>query len=176
MQFDLRQKELGTGPLPAGYCLVPWSGKILNQHAMAKFESFKNELDANVFPCLGEYEGCLRLMKEISCRQGFIASATWLVTFEDANTGQLESCGTVQGIREQVDVGSIQNLGIAPLHRGKKIGSILLRQSLAGFQSAGIEFVRLEVTASNVGALRLYERMGFETVRTVYKSIDLAYA
>lgn len=175
MQYDLRGDEVCSPPLPAGYSLQPWNNRILKGHAEAKYLSFQNELDSNVFPCLGNLDGCVRLMKEISCRQGFLANATWLLCYEDPMTGIRENCGTIQGIRELVDVGSIQNLGIAPNHRGMGLGSILLKQSLAGFKKSGMQFVRLEVTAHNVGAHRLYQRMGFETVRTVYKSIELAY-
>lgn len=175
MQFDLRDGCIDAADLPDNYQLVRWQGNVLEAHANAKFRSFREELDANVFPCLGDAEGCLRLMKEISCRQGFIPRATWLVTFVDPVTGRKENCGTVQGIREQTDVGSIQNLGIVPIHRGKGIGTVLLANSLKGFMSVGIKFVNLEVTAQNYGAVRLYERMGFRTLRTVFKSIDVTY-
>ncbi len=175
MQFDLRDGCIDAPDLPDNYQLARWHGNILEAHANAKFRSFREELDANVFPCLGDAEGCLRLMKEISCRQGFIPQATWLVTFVDPGTGRKENCGTVQGIREQTDVGSIQNLGIAPIHRGKGIGTVLLANSLKGFMSVGIKFVNLEVTAQNYGAVRLYQRMGFRTLRTVFKSIDVTY-
>lgn len=175
MQFDLRDGCIDAADLPDNYQLVRWHGNVLEAHANAKFRSFREELDANVFPCLGDAEGCLRLMKEISCRQGFIPRATWLVTFVDPVTGRKENCGTVQGIREQTDVGSIQNLGIVPIHRGKGIGTVLLANSLKGFMSVGIKFVNLEVTAQNYGAVRLYQRMGFRTLRTVFKSIDVTY-
>jgi len=33
----------------------------------------------------------------------------------------------------------------------------------------------LEVTAENVGAIRLYQRLGFRNVRTVYKAVEVAY-
>lgn len=175
MQFDLRDGCLEADPLAPGYSLVPWSPGTIPRHANAKFRSFREELDANVFPCLGDAEGCLRLMKEISCRQGFIPKATWLITCTNPKSGIVENCGTVQGIREQPDVGSIQNLGIAPGHRGKGLGSVLLAHALAGFRSTGIKFVTLEVTAQNYGAVRLYERMGFRVLRTVFKSIDVPY-
>ena len=45
----------------------------------AKYLSFHSEIDANVFPCLGEYDGCVRLMQEISRKDGFLPEATWLV-------------------------------------------------------------------------------------------------
>ena len=175
MQFDLREGCTDPQSLAPGYSLVPWSLSSIPSHANAKFLSFREELDANVFPCLGESEGCLRLMKEISCRQGFIPKATWLINYKHESTGAVEKCGTVQGIREQPDVGSIQNLGIAPGHRGRGLGSILVAHSLWGFRSAGIKFVTLEVTAQNYGAVRLYERMGFRVLRTVFKSIDVPY-
>ena len=161
--------------LPDGYELHPWDNRLISAHGNAKYLSFRNEIDSNVFPCLGEADGCLKLMKEISCRQGFIPAATWLATKRDPQTGEIQYCGTVQGLRDQIEVGSIQNLGIVPEHRGHGLGSELLTQSLAGFYSQGIKFVTLEVTSHNVGAIRLYRRLGFKIVRTVYKSADLNY-
>ena len=189
MQVDLRQ---GPGnstswrsvnsqtnqpvSLLGGYELRPWDNRLVSAHANAKYLSFQNEIDSNVFPCLGDAEGCLKLMNEISCRQGFMPAATWLATKTDHQTGQVQNCGTVQGIRDQVEVASIQNLGIVPEHRGHGIGSKLLEKSLVGFHSQGIKFVTLEVTSYNVGAIRLYRRMGFKIMRTVYKSAELNYA
>ena len=42
--------------------------------------------------------------------------------------------------------------------------------------SAGIGRVYLEVTAQNEGALRLYRRLGFVTVKTVYKAVEHVYS
>ena len=174
MQIDLRNTQFDEFVVPSGYRFHPWKSQLTNAHAEAKFRSFRHELDTNVFPCLGEAEGCLRLMKEISCRQGFIPAATWLVTHHDEKTGRKENCGTVQGISEKVDVGSIQNIGIVHGRRGRGIGSLIVQHSLRGFQAAGIKFVRLEVTSQNTGAVRLYERLGFQHLQTVFKSVEIA--
>ncbi len=173
MQIDLREMRFEEFEVPTGFEFHPWHFRLLNAHAEAKYRSFRNELDSNVFPCLGNSDGCLRLMKEISCRQGFVPESTWLATFENRETGRVENCGTVQGICEKVDVGSIQNIGIVQGQRGKGIGSLIVKHSLRGFQTAGIKFVTLEVTAQNTGACRLYERLGFRTLRTVYKSVEI---
>ena len=175
MQFDLREGCPDLEPLPAGYEFVPWSFAVVGAHAEAKFRSFRSELDSHVFPCLGDADGCLRLMKEIVSRQGFLNSATWLIRYQKPGTDTIENCGTVQGIREQTDVGSIQNVGIVPGHRGLGLGRVLIVQSLNGFRDAGINFVTLEVTCQNLGALKLYQRMGFRVLRTVFKSVDVAY-
>ncbi len=183
MQYDLREGLFTPHEIPAGYTFVPWHEQLLDDHAEVKFESFRNELDASVFPCLGNSDGCRRLMKEISCRQGFIPQATWLIrhTTDQAlgtttlQGDQYENCGTVQGIRSQTDVGTIQNIGISQAHRGRGLGTLLVHNCLKGFQDAGVRFVTLEVTSHNTGAFRLYKRLGFRVLKTVFKSVDISY-
>ena len=79
---------------------------------------------------------------------------------------------TIDGALEHVS----ENLGITPPHRGKGLGSGLLRHALLGFREIGLRRAFLEVTAQNSGALRLYQRLGFRRVRTVYKAAEVAYA
>jgi ribosomal protein S18 acetylase RimI-like enzyme len=82
----------------------------------------------------------------------------------------------VQGIRDERGAGAIQNLGITPPHRGRGLGTGLLRRALAGFRQVGLQRATLEVTAQNSGALRLYHRLGFRTVKIVYKAAEVVYA
>ncbi len=70
-------------------------------------------------------------------------------------------------------MGAIQNIGVARDHRGKGVGSAIVRNSLRGFQASGIKIVTLEVTEKNTGALRLYQRLGFAVVSTVFKSVEV---
>lgn len=157
--------------LPLGYEFVPWNPELLSAHAEAKYRSFRCEVDSQVFPCLGDLHGCLRLMEEISQKPGFLPEATWLVRYLDPD--QLpDYCGTIQGIRDEAGQGGIQNIGITPEHRGQGIGRVLIRQALLGFQRCGLSRSYLEVTVRNTGALRLYRRLGFRRVRTVYKAVE----
>ncbi|HEX3869965.1 MAG TPA: GNAT family N-acetyltransferase [Pirellulales bacterium] len=177
MEIDLARIPVSSA-LPVGYRLFAWDSRFIASHAEAKCQSFRTEIDANVFPCLGEYDGCLRLMTEISRKDGFLPGATWLLMhegFEPGHSGQStwEPCGTVQGIRDRSGLGAIQNLGVAPEHRGRGLGSVLLIHALEGFRQAGLRRAFLEVTAQNDGAVRLYRRLGFAKVRTVYKAVEL---
>src|ERR1043165_5613236 len=71
MEIDLTGRQL-IPPLPVeGYRLLAWDDALLEAHAEAKYNSFRDEIDSNVFPCLGEYAGCHRLMHEIRNKQGF---------------------------------------------------------------------------------------------------------
>jgi len=55
----------------------------------------------------------------------------------------------------------INNIAMRPDFRAQGIGTALLRQVLAEGQQLGARRATLEVRASNAGARRLYERMGF---------------
>ena len=56
------------------------------------------------------------------------------------------------------------------------MGTSLLLHSLSGFHRTGVQRVYLEVTAQNQGAIRLYRRIGFATIRTVYKAVEAEYS
>jgi len=176
MEVDLLGRALSPVSLPPHYRLIAWDRSLIDAHAEAKFNSFRTEIDANVFPCLGEADGCRRLMNEIARKDGFLPGATWLLAYDSPGDQRLDFCGTVQGIRDRSGMGAIQNLGVTPEHRNLQLGSVLLTHALAGFQAAGLARAFLEVTAQNAGAIRLYQRMGFVTARTVYKAVEVAYS
>ena len=174
MEIELGDWNAPQPALAPDYRLAAWDDRLLDVHARTKYECFRWEMDANVFPSLSTLAGCRRLMGEIS-RRGFIPQATWLLEYWPAEARRPEPCGTIQGVAEE-KVGAIQNVGITPQHRGQGLGSVLLWHSLAGFKAAGIQHVYLEVTAQNNGACRLYERLGFRRSKVVYKASEVAYA
>lgn len=174
MELNLLGRDTGPSRAPAGYQLLPWDPGLLDAHSQVKFLSFRDEIDAHVFPCFQEFAGCRRLMQEIARKTGFLPEATWLaVRVTEAGT-PCEYCGTIQGIRDRLGAGAIQNLGITPRHRNRGLGSCLMSHALHGFRRAGASRAHLEVTAENAGAIRLYQRLGFVTVKTVYKAAEVA--
>ena len=100
MQFDLRNHCFDGLTPPPNFRLLQWKPRLVAAHAEAKFRSFRDELDANVFPCLGDADGCLKLMNDISGRSNFVPEATWLVAHSDPQREYLVNCGTVQGIMD----------------------------------------------------------------------------
>ena len=176
MEIALRQRTLIEPPTPPGYMFLPWREELLDIHARVKHLSFREEIDAQVFPCFLDEGSCRRLMLAIVRKPGFLPDATWLAVFSHQREGKIQQdfCGTIQGIYdEDTKIGSIQNVGVIPAHRNRGIGQGLLYRCLLGFQKAGADRVSLEVTAENIGAIRLYQRVGFEIVRTVYKVAEV---
>ena len=185
MEYDLSGPLFDEPPLAQGYDLIPWSEDLLAAHAEVKYRSFRFEIDANVFPNLGARDGCRRLMDDIVHRGRFVPQATWLLQYWPQAARRPEICGTIQGMVEETcdgqRLGAVQNVGVTENHRGRGLGSCLLRHSLAGFREAGFTRVYLEVTAQNSGAVRLYRRLGFRQTKVVFKAAEvrdeeLAYA
>ncbi|GAB6166448.1 GNAT family N-acetyltransferase [Thermostilla marina] len=178
MEIAVAQVRLPRPRLPRGYRFIPWHPDLIEQHAWVKHLSFRNEIDANVFACFLEYDRCLRLMREIASRSGFLPQATWLIAREEDveiprhGPAAIKYCATIQGILNDPELGGIQNVGVLPEERCRGLGRALLLQSLRGFQDAGARRVYLEVTAENEGAIRLYRRLGFKTTKTVYRVVE----
>jgi len=163
MEADL--PGAGDTALPPGFGWLPWVPDLLELHSHALCASFHGEIDTRVFASLGDAEGCRGLMRSIVSRGEFLPQATWLLVCEG------DPCGTVQGIRERRGVGAIQNLGIVARYRGNGLGGLLLQKAMRGFHQAGLRRVSLEVTSENDRAVRLYKRLGFRRVKTLYKAV-----
>lgn len=174
MVCDLTHTSLTIPILPDGYVWTPWERGQEDRHALVKFHSFRDEIDSEVFECLGDYHGCYQLMKDIAQQPGFLPEATWLITTPGpAGSTGYEDCGTIQGVTVSETTGCIQNVGVGPNHRHQGLGRALVERCLLGFQSAGMKRVTLEVTANNADAVELYRRMGFEMTRTLFRQLDL---
>jgi len=166
MEIDL-DRAITPSVLPRSFVWVPWNESLLDQHAEVKYLSFIGEVDAYVFPCLGDRFGCRRLMCEIRRKPGFLPGATWLIACAHGYVG------TVQGVMDQGSIGAIQNVGVIHTYRGLGLGRALVRRALGGFSQAGLRRAYLEVTAENGAAVQLYRNVGFRRAKTLYKAVDL---
>ena len=61
--------------------------------------------------------------------------------------------------------GYINNIFVAPHLRGQGLAAELMLQSDTFFRNRRIQRVRLTVTSSNLDAVHLYQRCGYETTR-----------
>ena len=178
MELDLdtwsSAENESADPFGSQYRFRAWNEEDLSRHAKVKFQTFEFEIDAHVFPSLSEYEGCHRLMTQITNRDNFIPSATWLVEFQPDEAASSIAVGTIQVLHDLENRGAIQNIAVTPDHRHQGIGTALVKRALSNLKSLDIPRAILEVTAQNNGALRLYKRLGFRIIKTVYKPSTVA--
>ncbi len=165
MEIDLDGAP--PSPLPEPYWWVAWDEGLIDIHAAVKYRCFRRELDSLVFPCLGDALGCERLMREIRRKPGFLPGATWLIACPEGYVA------TIQGVMDRGPIGAIQNVGVIPEYRSQGLGRALVRRALDGFFAAGLQRAYLEVTAENEGAVRLYQDLGFQRAKTLFKAVDV---
>lgn len=154
---------LPPAELPAGLALVPWDNSHIPWYADVLARTFRGTIDARLFPDLGHYPGCLELMAIIAGQAGFVPGATWLVRHQD------DSVACIQGVRHDGGVAVVQNVAVRPGFQGRGLGKVLLHAALVGFHAAGVREARLEVSAKNDRAVRLYHHFGFQRLKTIYR-------
>jgi ribosomal-protein-alanine N-acetyltransferase len=77
-----------------------------------------------------------------------------------------KECGIVGycGMYVSLDEADITNVAVDSLHRREKTAEKMLRYLIGLATEKGVTEIFLEVRETNVGAIRLYERLGFEEV------------
>jgi ribosomal protein S18 acetylase RimI-like enzyme len=79
-------------------------------------------------------------------------------------TQQLAGIITVTGVRPHT--AHIPQVGVGPAFQGLGVGTALMAAAFRDLAEDGFEQVTLTVTEANAGAVRLYQRLGFETFKT----------
>ncbi len=64
--------------------------------------------------------------------------------------------------RKATRAGSIEILAVAEEHRRRGVATALLDKLFEAFRERGIDYVSLAVPAEEVGARKLYEKLGFQ--------------
>ena len=71
-------------------------------------------------------------------------------------------------------IGHVIGMMVRPQARGAGLGALLLEACIAEARRAGLELLTLTVTATNAGAVRLYERHGFAAYGTLRRALKVA--
>ena len=171
MQRDLRE-PLEDPQLPDGYQFLPWQPLVQERHAQVQWRAFRDDLDGQLFRCLSSLDGCRRLLRETVHHAQFSPSGTWLVQFQPEPDWPAVDCALIQALVRSGMTGAIQNIGVVPEHRGFGLGRSVLLRTLHEFQRCGVRRATLEVTAGNRNAVRLYQQLGFQVTRVLYRTAE----
>ena len=76
----------------------------------------------------------------------------------------LNGFGDWNGVPTVYDAGT----GVVPTHRRRGLSEMMFRTMLPLFKDSGYRQCLLEVLSQNVPAIRLYEKLGFESTRSLY--------
>lgn len=93
-----------------------------------------------------------------------VSPNTFLVAEHEGNV-----IGYVIGTLEARDKGHVVSIGVHPNYRKRGVATALLNEVISRFNARGVKIVKLEVRVSNLPAINLYRKLGFEITGTVEK-------
>jgi ribosomal protein S18 acetylase RimI-like enzyme len=164
MRLETAAASLGEGRVRRLCYIERWSDLYQDAAAQLIAAAYAGHLDSAINDQYRSVAGARRFLHNIvhfpGC--GLFCHLASFAAFEAAS-GRL--CGISLASMVSEGCGHITQICVSPASRGTGVGHELLRQSLLSLRSMGCGAVTLTVTASNEDAIRLYERVGFRTVK-----------
>ncbi|HUP05475.1 MAG TPA: GNAT family N-acetyltransferase [Bryobacteraceae bacterium] len=164
MRAEIADTALAAGMVRRLCYIEKWSSLYQDAAAHLIAAAYAGHVDGGINDQYRTPAGARRFLRNIVLYPGcgqFCDLASFAAF--DARDGRM--CGISLASLVSETCGHITQICVSPAARGSGIGHELLRQSLLSLQRLDCRAVSLTVTASNAGAVRLYERMGFRTVK-----------
>ncbi len=162
MRRDLREPLPGTRPLPPGICLRPLRRDDLATAADIVYRSHVGTVDAALNLTYATPATCRSFVDTLVLRTGcgrFDGEASLVAE------GPKGEIAVLVASRLAAANGHVCQVSVTPEAQGRGVGAALVMAALEAFRRQGLASATLSVTVSNERAHRLYELLGFRTVR-----------
>jgi len=164
MRIDLPCAALPESHLRRAVTIDRWTDLLQETSAHLIGAAYRDHVDSSINDQYRTIHGARRFLHNIVQYPGcgtFFRPASF-AAFEHTR-GAL--CGISLASLVSQECGHITQICVSPEVKGCGVGYALLRQSLAALRDVGCRAATLTVTAANEGAVELYRRVGFHTVR-----------
>jgi ribosomal protein S18 acetylase RimI-like enzyme len=173
--FRLHQRQfmildLKTIPMPAassgnGLQLEPWTDRFLEPCARLIQRAYTDHVDSEINDQYRTEAGAMKFLRNIVLLQGcgqFFAEASFILR---PGPGE-KPIGMVLTSTVAPGVGHTTQICVLPGYQGNGLGRRLMEASLATLRKHDYHALTLTVTSVNASAVRLYEHLGFRTVKS----------
>jgi ribosomal protein S18 acetylase RimI-like enzyme len=161
--FDVPTGMIREGP-GSGLILERWDHRYFEPCARLIQLAYANHVDGEINDQYRSESGALRFLKNIIILPGcgqFQPEASFVL--KPPHAGHL--IGVVLNSRVAEGVGHTTQICAMPGYQGRGVGRRLMEASLRALRVRHFTTVSLTVTSGNERAVRLYETLGFETVK-----------
>lgn len=165
MLLDLASANLKNKTLSAGLRLDRWTDRSFESCARLIHLAYADEIDREINDQYGSEAGGLRFLRNIVILPGcgqFLPESSFLIrpVHSDAPVGMVLTSAVAEG------VGHTTQICVQPGYRGSGIGRYLMQASISALRARHFHSLSLTVTSANANAVRLYEILGFRTIKT----------
>jgi ribosomal protein S18 acetylase RimI-like enzyme len=165
MLLSLAEAETATPPVPAGMRLSRWSDRYFDPCARLIYLAYADHVDGEINDQYRSKSGALRFLKNIILLPGcgnFVPGASFVLH----QPGSDDLCGAILTSEVCPGVGHTTQICVQPGYQGHGIGRMLMLASAEALRSMKFRELTLTVTSDNYTAVRLYEKLGFRTIKS----------
>ena len=165
MLLELAAVKSAAAPFSPGLRTERWTDRSMQACARLIHLCYANHIDGEINDQYRTEAGATKFLKNIVLLRGcgqFQPEASFLLRSlaEDRLVGVVLTSAVANG------VGHTTQICVLPGYQGKGLGRKLMETSIEALRSRGFHALSLTVTAANVTAVRLYEQLGFRTVKS----------
>jgi ribosomal protein S18 acetylase RimI-like enzyme len=167
-QFMLLDLQKVASPRPGssdGMRLSRWNDRYFEPCAKLIHLSYANHVDGEINDQYRSRNGALRFLKNIILLPGcgqFIPNASYVLH----QPGSDELVAAVLTSEVCPGVGHTTQLCVLPGYQGHGLGRMLMHTSIESLRTMKFHELTLTVTSENHAAVRLYEQLGFHTIKS----------
>jgi ribosomal protein S18 acetylase RimI-like enzyme len=165
MLQDLQSLPDSRAGVAAGMRLDRWNDRYFEPCAKLIFLSYADHIDGEINDQYRSRSGALKFLKNIILLPGcghFVPGASFVLR----QPGSDELIAAVLTSEVSPGVGHTTQICVLPGYQGHGLGRMLMQTSGETLRSMKFRELTLTVTSENYGAVRLYEKLGFKTMRT----------
>ncbi len=165
MILPLAQARMTGAPLSTGLRLEPWDDQFFESCAKLIQLAYVNHVDSEINDQYHSEAGAIRFLKNIIVLPGcgqFQPFASFVVRPLASN--RLVAAVLTSAVSH--GVGHTTQICVLPGYQGHGLGLRLMEASIRALLSRKFHALSLTVTAANQKAVRVYERLGFRTVKS----------
>ncbi len=165
MLLELAATNFSAAPLSVGLRIERWNERAMQACARLIHLCYASHIDGEINDQYRSEAGATKFLKNIVLLRGcgqFQPEASFLLRSpaEDRLVGVVLTSAVANG------VGHTTQICVLPGYQGKGLGRRLMETSIEALRARGFHALSLTVTAANSTAVRLYERLGFSTIKS----------
>ncbi len=165
MLLRLNEATLKADKISSGLRLEPWTDRAFESCARLIQLAYADHVDGEINDQYRSEAGGLKFLRNIVILPGcgqFLPEASFLARplTGDRPIGMVLTSKVAEG------VGHTTQICVMPGHQGHGLGRYLMETAIQALQARHFHSLSLTVTSANVAAVRLYEKLGFRTIKT----------
>jgi ribosomal protein S18 acetylase RimI-like enzyme len=165
MLLDLNKPVEMRSGATTGLRLSRWNDRYFDPCARLIYLSYANHIDGDINDQYRSKAGALRFLKNIILLPGcgqFVPGASFVLHMP----GSDDLLGAVLTSEVSPGVGHTTQLCVLPGHQGHGLGRALMITAIDALLGLKFHELTLTVTSVNHGAVQLYEKLGFRTLKS----------